>query len=1518
MALHSRLSTFLRSFRLVLAAISLFAGVAQVKASHIYGGDMYYTFVSGNTYTITLVIYGDCSGTAFPSLVNATPQVEIYNNTTYITTIGLAAQQPFNGVEVTPVCPAQVNNTTCTSLSNTIPGVKKFTYSSNYTLSGTSTNWRFHFNSDMITNNAGRSTTLTNIVNPGNTYIGLEATLNNTVGSNSSPVYTTIPTPFFCINVAANYNPGCVDPNADDLVFSLVTGLDENIGPFVTYINPYTATAPLGATGYTFSSTTGQMSFTPNIVQKALVVSRVEEYNSNNVLVGTSMREMTFVVLNNCNNNPPTGGISNSTGGTVVNSTTFNVCQSVGQVSFNINPTDQNGNNINMAVNGLPGTSTFTITGNNTSSPIGLFSWNAGTVPPGTYTFYITYTDNGCPLSSNQTIAYTINVLPVPDFTISLVSAATCNKKAVFNVIPVGNIGTWTETVYQGTTVVHTIPNLTGTLTDSLNPGTYTIRVTNSDGCYKELPFTVVPPPVIIPQVTMVMPTCPGINNGSITIVGTNGLAPYTYAIGSGPYTSNNTFTNLAAGTYTLHIFDANFCLKDTTVTLAPASVILLNMGINRPTCNALPDGSISVWAYNNVGPYQYALGTGPWGSTNTFTNLGPGTYTIHIQSSVGCLKDTTITLTDSVQVHATIPLTNILCNGGTTGSITVNGNGGMGPVFTYALGTGPYTTTNTFGGLGVGTYTIHVHDNLGCFLDTTVALTQPTVIVATPVVTNVLCYGSATGSVTINASGGVPPYTYANGTGPYGSSNTFSGLLPGTYIIHTRDANGCIKDVTITITQPAAIVIDSVKLTPPTCYGGSNGSCIIYAHGGTPGLNYAINAGPYGVSNTITGVSAGTHTLHVRDANNCIKDTVITLLQPTQIVPVAAVTKSLCATLQNGKVVLNASGGTPGYTFAMGSGPYGVSGTFNPLAAGTYTFHIMDNNGCIKDTIITVVDSLNPVGQVTITEPLCNSGSDGIITVTGSGGTNPFTYALGTGSYSPANTFDSLHAGSYIIHIQDANGCIKDTTVTITQPAQLLATVAITSPACFGYNNGSITVTANGGTPAYTYGINSGGSSSNNTFANLLAGVDTIHITDAHGCKHDTTVTITQPTQLFFASLDIANVKCFGENSGQVTVNAAGGTNPYTFASDANAFQPSNVLTGLGVGMHAIHVLDNNNCPIDTNISITQPAPLFFTGASITNPTCEGYTDGSVQVTANGGTTPYQYTYGNGAFTSVDVFTTLAEGTYVFYVSDANGCLHDTTITLTGYPHIVLGDHIITPARCYGSADGAVEVIATGGMQPFVYSLGSGASSPSNTFTGLYSGNYEVTITDDKDCSKQAPVYIPQPDSLSIHMAVTPNDCQGLDVNGAIVAEVSGGTAPYTYLWSFGDATTQAISRLENGNYSVVVTDSNNCTSTASATVEYDNCCNPFLPNAFTPNGDGRNDIFRVVFKGDMDLLEFSVYNRFGQRVYTSSDLTHGWDGNFNGAKADIGTYMYYIRFICGNKSTEKQILKGDVTLIR
>ncbi|HEY0110169.1 MAG TPA: SprB repeat-containing protein, partial [Fibrella sp.] len=594
---------FLRLLPALLFGLLGTAGTA--RASHFYGADLFYTHVSGNTYQVSFVVYGDCSGSAFPLLQGGAPQVEVYNGTQLHTTLTLSQNGP--GVEVTPVCPSQVNNTTCNGGS--VPGVKRYTYTAQTTLNGTSANWRFVTNGNMGNNSlAGRSNSITNIV-PGTagSIMILEATLNNTGGSNSSPTYTTIPTPFFCINKPAQYNPGAVDPNGDQLGFALVDGLQitqtNNTVTNVTYQTGYSATAPLAvqAGTFSFSATTGQLAFTPNIVQQSLVVSRVSEYR-NGVLVGTSMREMTFVVLNNCNNNPPGGAISNPIGGTATGNTTIQVCQSQGLFSFAINPIDVDGDPINISAAGLPTGATFTITGNNTTTPTTTFSWNVSNVPAGAYTFFVTYTDNGCPLSSKQTVAYTINVLPTPTIGFIVTQAPTCTKRAAFTASTGGSLQQppFTFTFLQGSTTVLTLSTAVSySVSDSLLPGTYTIRVTNSQTCFKDTTITILPPQLPAISATTTPPTCNGGANGSITISPLAGLAPYQYALGAGPYGTTTTFTGLASGSYVIHIKDANDCLKDTTVTIAVTPPINAAISLVEPPCNAFQSGSITVNGVN-------------------------------------------------------------------------------------------------------------------------------------------------------------------------------------------------------------------------------------------------------------------------------------------------------------------------------------------------------------------------------------------------------------------------------------------------------------------------------------------------------------------------------------------------------------------------------------------------------------------------------------------------------------------------------------------------------------------------------------------------------------------------------------------------------------------------------------------------------------------------------------------------------------------------------------------------------
>lgn len=572
------------SFSRFIFFVIVFFTAIPTYATHIFGVDLYYKHVAGNTYTIHLVMYGDCSGAAFGSFPTSVPVVNVYNGNTFINAVSLTLQTPTTGVEVTPVCPADAALTTCTNPAFTIPGVKKFVYTANTTLSGPSTVWRFLFQGSMgVGGAAGRSSTITNITTPGSTLIQLVDTLNNTTYNNSNAVYTTIPTPFFCLGIPANFNPGAVDPDGDSLAFYLVPGVDASTGTSVNYIFPYTATAPLAATPgtFSFSATTGQLSFTPNLLQRSLVVYNVEEYHSG-ALRGTSQREMTVVVLT-CTSTPPFGSISGATAGTVTSPTTLDICDNVGPYSFHINPTSPGGYHITMTASGIPAGATFNIVGNGTLAPLGTFSWTTTGIAPGAYIFYITFQDDGCPLSGIQTIAYTINVLPIPSETFSLVSPATCIKKAVFHVTPGGSASPWTIKVIQSGTTIQTLTGVIGMVTDSLIPGTYTIRIINPGNCFADTVITLAAPPLPVASgITTTPPLCPGGSTGSATITATGGLPPYLYAIGTGTYTTSDIFTGLTPGSYMLHVKDANGCVKDTLIAVPNATPILMNIIVKK------------------------------------------------------------------------------------------------------------------------------------------------------------------------------------------------------------------------------------------------------------------------------------------------------------------------------------------------------------------------------------------------------------------------------------------------------------------------------------------------------------------------------------------------------------------------------------------------------------------------------------------------------------------------------------------------------------------------------------------------------------------------------------------------------------------------------------------------------------------------------------------------------------------------------------------------------------------------
>ena len=1483
----------------------------QGFASHLFGGELYYTYQSGNQYKVTLIIYGDCSGQAFPNLQGATPEVDVSNNGAAYTTLFLS--QEGAGVEVSPVCPSQLNNTTCKGGS--VPGVKRYIYSSFINLPFASTNWKFEFNGNMGITQAGRSNAMTNVVIPGTTgsVMILDATLNNTGGNNSSPYYSTIPTPFFCINVAQQYNQGAVDPDGDLLTFSLVPGLEPG-GVNVTYNPGYTATTPLATSpgGFSFSGVTGQLGFTPNLVQTSLVVGKVSEYR-NGILVGTSMREMTFVVLNNCNNNPPTGIISGINGGQGINNYSVKICQNQ-ILSFNVNPTDPDpGNTITVTAAGLPAGAVFNVANNGTSAPSASFSWNTTGVTPGSYNFFLTFQDDGCPLSSKQTLAYTVVVNPLPNIVPVITDPALCYKKAVLTFTPAGN-APWVIDILQGTTVVKTI-NANGMVTDSLAPGTYTVRVTDVNTCTKDTTIIITPPPPFVPVLNIVKPTCVNSSDGSVTVVSVaNGTPPYVYALNAGAFGSNPTFTGLAVGSYVLHFKDAKNCTYDTTFIVGPPPSVHAAVLAARPPCNFFSTGVLDISGYNGVAPYQYELNGGGYGPSGHFTGLASGNYNVHVKDSRGCILDTLVKLDDSLKVHAQVTITDVNCYGGNDGSMTVVPYGATAP-YTSALGTAAAVPAPVnYPGLTAGTYVLHLKDVDQCYLDTTVIVKQPDSLKFSPVISHVVCYGQSNGSVQINASGGIAPYTYALGTGIYGGGSLFSGLAAGTYAFHIKDAHNCVKDTNITITQPDSVTLHAV-LQQPLCYNGANGTITITTSGGTAPYTFAINGGTFGANPVFGSLTAGTYTLSVRDSRMCRKDSTVVLGQPDSISVKAQVKNSTCSTLANGAVRISSTGGTPGYTYAFDAGSYSPNPVLSPVAAGTHVFHTKDANGCIKDTTITIIDSVVVTITTGKTDAPCYNIPGGSITITGGGGLVPYSYGINNGPFGGTNPFTPLLAGTYVASVRDNNGCIASTNVTITQPTDVIPNATLTNPKCFGSADGTITLNPSGGTPGYTYAMNYGTYGISNSFTGLIDSVYLIHVKDTNGCIHDTSVALYQPSKVVVTTLTGVNLKCYQSGDGSIRIAGSGGTPPYQYALNNGTPVASGTFNSLAAGTYTLSIFDNNNCRLDTSFTLIEPGQLTFTGFSMSPATCSYSKDGSFQIFGSGSSIGYSYSIDNITFTSNNTFTGLAPGKYTIYMTDHKGCKRDTTVEVTSKSKLNYTVDI-KPASCYDKQDGSITVKSTGGVYPLTYHMEFNLE-PDSIFQNLRAAAYNVRVTDNLGCRKDTNVMVTQPDLLKVKVEEKRIDCEGPDDDGAATAIAAGGTAPYAYYWYTNPTQqTEVLRAYAPGKYPLLVVDANGCRDSIMTDLGFGDCCKVYLPNAFSPNKDQVNDIFRIVPKGAFELREFAIYNRLGEQVFITNTLSKGWDGKFKGEDAPVATYYYYIKGKCGfGRNVE---YKGDVTLLR
>ncbi len=920
--------------------------------------------------------------------------------------------------------------------------------------------------------------------------------------------------------------------------------------------------------------------------------------------------------------------------------------------------------------------------------------------------------------------------------------------------------------------------------------GTYTVTVTDANACTKTLSVTITEPTTIVLTETHVNVLCNGASTGSIDLTVTGGTGAYTYSWTGGVTTQDR--SGLAAGTYTVTVTDANACTKTLSVTITePTAIVLTETHVNV-LCNGSSTGSIDLTVTGGTGAYTYSWTGGA--TTQDRSGLSAGTYTVTVTDANACTKTLSVTITEPSPLVLTETHVNVLCNGGSSGSIDLTVTGGTG-AYTYSWTGG--ATTQDRSGLVAGTYTVTVTDANACTKTLSIAITEPTVLVLTETHVNVLCNGASTGSIDLTVTGGTGAYTYSWTGGA--TTQDRSGLAAGTYTVTVTDANACTKTLSTTITEPTAIVLTETHVNV-LCNGASTGSIDLTVTGGTGAYTYSWTGGA--TTQDRSGLAAGTYTVTVTDANACTKTLSTTITEPAALSLTETHVNVACNGGSTGSIDLTVSGGTGAYTYSWTGGV--TTQDRSGLVAGSYTVTVTDANACTKTLSVTITEASTLVLTETHVNVLCNGGSTGSIDLTVTGGTGSYTYSWTGGATTQDRS--SLVAGTYTVTVTDANACTKTLSATITEASAIVLTETHVNVLCNGAATGSIDLTVTGGTGAYTYSWTGGATTQDRS--GLVAGTYTVTVTDASACTKTLSVAITQPTAIVLTETHV-NILCNGGSNGSIDLTVTGGTGAYTYSWTGGVTTQD--IINLIVGTYTVTVTDANACTKTLSVAITEPATLSLTETHV-NVLCTGNSTGSIDLTVTGGMAAYTYSW-TGGVTTQDR-SGLAIGTYTVTVTDANACTKTLSVTITEPTAIVLST-TVTPA-CAGVNNGTIDLTVSGGTGAYTYFWTGGATT--QDLANLGAGTYTVTVTDANACTKTISATIVQSPLINLSTTST-NTCTGTSV-GTIDLTVTGGTPGFTYIWTPGGATTQDISNLAAGTYTVTVTDANTCTKTISQTV--------------------------------------------------------------------------------------------------
>lgn len=847
-----------------------------------------------------------------------------------------------------------------------------------------------------------------------------------------------------------------------------------------------------------------------------------------------------------------------------------------------------------------------------------------------------------------------------------------------------------------------------------------------------------------------------------------------------------------------------------------PEPSVPLTFIVTDANCFGSSDGSIELnlpLAYENVGYYNAFWPTIPLAIIannpdnqlrilDAKYNLAAGYYTVEV-------SDQFCTTIDSAEVKQPDPIivskTQLKkgCFQMPDKEAVVTPSGGTPPYY-YSWNNGTQTDSIAIN-LYPGIQNFTINDNNGCAYYDTLAIFDSPGIFSISMVNQypVTCVGNCDASAKVVAFGGSMyngiGYTYQWDDPLAQTTDSAFNLCPGSYYVTVTDGYQCSDTSALIYINDAISIYVDFSVFDASCFGSNDGKIEwTYANGVFP---FTYNWSTGSTNDTITSLNAGSYTLTITDGNGCTLENTYTINEPSQIIDNAIISNVSCSGNSDGSIKLFPSGG-PATIYNYLWDNNSTNDSISNLAPGNYSVTIYDMDYICSNTFTYTISEPQPLtNSITSSNVSCFGGNNGSATVVPTGGTTPYSYLWSNGFNG--GSYSNFTAGFYTVTITDANGCFTNNSINITQPtAALSATISGSSVLCNGASTGNVYLTVTGGTIPYSYSWTNGATTQN--LANVTAGTYSVTITDANNCQTTQSITLTEPSAIVLTTSS-TNSTC-GNSNGSATVNAGGGTGTYSYVWSNGGTTGS--ITGIASGSYDVTVTDANSCSAFASVVVNDINGPTLSIGSISNVNCFNSSNGSATILASGGTAPLTYLWSNGNTTNS--ISSVSGGIYTITATDANNCIAILNVTITE-PTLSLTSSIsATNVTCSGANDGGANLTVSGGTTPYTYNWNNGATT--EDLTGISGGTYNVTIADANGCTNNSSIIITEPNSLVVNFSNISNSCAGAN-NGSLTVTVSGGTQPYTYLWSTTE-TSQTINNLTAGNYDVTVTDANNCTA--------------------------------------------------------------------------------------------------------